>query len=74
MIKLTGRVLDYKAGSFLGKDGNSVVYNTAMIRVEGQVIRVASKIDLSNEVDNEYDFDLELYAGSDQKPKLRIVA
>lgn len=74
MIKVLGRVLDYKQGSFKGKDGSDITYNTALVRLDGAVVRVASKIDLSKEVDNEYDFHLELYSGNDQKPKLRIVA
>lgn len=72
-IALKVRVLEYKEGSFKGKDGSTIVYNSALVRFDGIVVRMTTKEDLSKYLDKDVSVAVELSKGMNDAPKLKIV-
>jgi len=72
-IALKVRVLEYKEGSFKGKDGNDVQYNSALVRFDGTVLKMTAKVDLSKYLDKDVDVAVEIAKGANDAPKLRII-
>jgi len=72
-IALKVRVLEYKEGSFKGKDGTDVNYNSALVRFDGTILRMTAKADLGKYLDKDIDVAVEIVAGANSAPKLRIV-
>lgn len=68
-------VLEFKKDSFVGKDGGTVEYQTALVRVGGRVLKFAvdKLVDLSKETDNQVTLAVELIAGDNLKVKAKIV-
>lgn len=72
-ISLKVRVLEYTEGSFKGKDGNTVEYNSALVRFDGTVVKMTAKTDLSKYLDKDVSVAVEISKGMNDAPKLRIV-
>lgn len=73
-IQLKVRVLEYTEGSFKGKDGSTVQYNSALVRFDGTVLKMTSKADLSKSLDKDVVVDVDVSKGMNDAPKLRIVS
>lgn len=72
-IALNVRVLEYREASFKGKDGNDVQYNSALVRFDGIVFKMTSKVDLEKYLDKDVTVAVEIVKGSNDAPKLRII-
>lgn len=72
-IALAVRVLEFKESTFKGKDGNEIAYNSALLRFDGIVYRLTSKVDLSEYLDKDIQVAVEIASGANQTAKLRIV-
>jgi len=72
-IALKVRVLEYKEGSFKGKDGNDVQYNSALVRFDGTVLKMTAKADISKYLDRDVTLAVEIAKGANDVPKLRII-
>lgn len=73
-IPLKARILSYNLGSFKNKQNETIDFATAMIRFDGIIMKVTSKVDLSDSVDKDVTLACELYADRAMLPKLRIIA
>jgi len=71
-ISLKVRVIEYTEGSFKGKDGSTVEYNSALVRFDGTVMKMTAKTDLSKYLDKDVVVSVEISKGMNDAPKLRI--
>lgn len=72
-IPLPVRVLEYREGSFKGKDGNDVQYNSALVRFDGIVVKMTTDVNLDSSLDKDIVVAVEIRKGANDVPKLRIV-
>jgi len=72
-IPLPVRILEYREGSFKGKDGSDITYNSALVRFDGTVVKMTSDVDLSADLDKDIVLAVEIRKGANDVPKLRIV-
>jgi len=74
MFELKCTVLAYNPSTFPGKDGQPVVYNTAMLRIGSKIYKITSSVDLTDYVDDEIVLNFEMSPAQDLKPKVKIVS
>jgi len=71
-ISLKARVIEYTEGSFKGKDGNQVQYNSALVRFDGIILKMTAKADLAKYLDKDIVLLCSISKGMNDAPKLRI--
>lgn len=66
-------VFDYKGESFKDKvSGEIVNYKYAIIRFKGRTVKVTTQVDLTSEIGNDVEVQMEVMADASLKPKIRI--
>lgn len=74
-IEITATILDFKTNSFTNPKGETVNFNSALARINSNVVRLTlpNSVDLSGQIDHDVKLFCEIVAGDNLKAKLRVV-
>lgn len=74
IVKVNAEVISYDKASFKGKNGETVNYNTALVRIESNVYRIPSSVDLTEFEGEEASLQIDWTSDKFLKSRLRIVS
>jgi len=74
-IEITATILDFKTNTFTNTKGETVNFNSALARINSNVVRLTlpNSVDLSGQIDHDVKLFCEIVAGDNLKAKLRVV-